>query len=124
PSLWPEFGPTLKSSLPDPPWRRPDIARPGTDQPAIAQLFARMGDPSDAARHRKQCQFVAGRQVQPIYQHRQRVVDVDEFAGGLADAPRNFPGELRSRRAPTLPTMRARADPPSCKRRGRSPQTV
>src|ERR1700738_4363741 len=66
----------------------------------MPQLFTRMRNPSDGARHCKQHQFVAGRQTQRMYQHRERVVDIDEFAGRFGDALRNFPGEfLRRARA-------------------------
>ena len=58
----------------------------------MPQLFAGMRDPSDGARHGKQHQFVAGRQAQRMHQHRERVVDIDEFAGRFRDALRNFAG--------------------------------
>ena len=51
----------------------------------MAQLFAGMRDPSDGARHGKQHQFVARRQAQRVHQHRQRIIDIDEFAGRLGD---------------------------------------
>ena len=60
----------------------------------MAQLFTGVGNPSDGAGHGKQHQFVPGRQSQPEHQHRQRIVDIGEFAGRLADVLRNAAGEL------------------------------
>ena len=77
--------------------RRADIARARADQPAVLQLFARMRDPADRARHRKQHQFMAGRQAQRMHQHGERIVDIDEFAGRFRDPLRNFVGQFALR---------------------------
>src|SRR5882672_5354163 len=89
------------SSPPNPSSRGPgasggwtDIACPRADQPAMLQLFNRMRDPADGARHRKQHQFMAGRQAQRMYQHRERIVDIDEFTGRLRDAFRYLVGQF------------------------------
>ena len=92
----------------------------------MPQLLAGMRDPADRARHGKQHQFMAGRQTERMHQHRQRIVDIDEFAGRFRDALRNFPGELARprRRAPALPAARARGDRRACRRHDRSPRNV
>ena len=75
----------------------------------MAQLLAGMRDPSDGARHGKQHQFVAGRETQRMHEHRERVIDVDEFAGRFRDAFGNLMGEFfRSARARQSLQQRAR----------------
>ena len=108
------------------PGRRTDIARAGPDQPAVLQLLAGMRDPSDGARHRKQHQFIAGRQPQRMHQHRERIIDIDEFAGRFRDPFGNLVGEFARRRpsAPTPPATPARGDRRACRRRGQSPQSA
>ena len=75
-------------------WRRADITRAGADQFAMLQLLAGMRDPAHRARHRKQHQFMARRHAERMHQHRQGVVDIDEFAGRFRDAIGNFPGKF------------------------------
>jgi len=60
----------------------------------MLQLFDRMCDPADGTRHRKQHQFMAGRQAQRMHEHRERVVDIDEFAGRFRDAFRYLVGQF------------------------------
>ena len=51
----------------------------------MLKLLAGMRDPADAAGHRKQRELAARGHPQRMHQHRQRVVDIDELAGGCRD---------------------------------------
>ena len=63
----------------------------------MPQLLAGMRDPPHRARHRKQHEFMAGRQAERVHEHRKGIVDIDEFAGRLGDAVRDFVGEFAIR---------------------------
>lgn len=92
--MCPEFwNPRLPSAAPAPARH----TRPRPDQLAELQLLAGVRDPADAARHGEQGELAARGQAQCVHEDCERVVDVDEFAGGFRDALRHLAGEFARR---------------------------